>query len=110
MNQIATKPEIFDIVKSPEKTGAVMPLVMRIESQKPEQAPRSLELPGDYHVIIPLVPQGLPTWVEVRPSGKRTAITWKKGSVVYCRQQTALVCSAEGQGICIFLGGRFKKE
>lgn len=110
MNQIATKPEIIDIVKSPSKTEATMSLVMRIEPQNPGDKPRLIELPGDYHIIIPLVLQGLPKWVEVRSTKKRTEIPWKKGSVIYCKGETALVCSAEEQGICVFIGGKFKKE
>jgi len=111
INQISAQPEIIDIVKSPPETEATFSLVMRIEPQKSEQQLlRFIDLPGDYHIIIPLIPQGLPKWVEVRSTKKRTAIPWEKGSVIYCKGETDLVCSAEGQGICIFLGGRFKKE
>ncbi|MCJ1368294.1 hypothetical protein MMC16_007436 [Acarospora aff. strigata] len=109
-SQTATKPEIIDIVKSPSKTEATMLLVMRIEPQNPGEKPRIIELPGDYHIIIPLVLQGLPKWVEVRSTKKRTEIPWKKGSVIYCKGETALGCSAEEQGICVFIGGKFKKE
>lgn len=80
---------------------------MRLEPQ--QQLLRFIDLPGDYHIIIPLIPQGLPPSVEVRSTKKRTAIPWKKGSVVYFKGETDLVCSAEGGGICIFLAGRFKK-
>jgi len=110
MNQTANKSEIIDIVKYPSKPEATMSLVMRIEPQNLGQKPRLIELPGDYHIIIPLILQGLPKWVEVRSTKKRTEIPWKTGSVIYCRGDTALVCSAAEQGICIFIGGKFKKE
>lgn len=84
-------------------------MVMYIHPHASEKRLYYIDLPADYHIIIPLVPQGLPRWLEVRSSKKRTPVPWQKGSVIYVRGETDLVSSTEGHGICIVLGGRFKK-
>ena len=69
---------------------------------------RRIRLPTDYHVLIPLVIEGLPPCIEVLSIKKRQKVPWAKGSVVYLKGGTDLICSQEGGGVYILLGGKNK--
>jgi hypothetical protein len=64
---------------------------------------RSLTFPGDYVAIVPLIHKGLPRWAEV-PSNQKVSLGWKKGSLLFLRRGTKLVCSTEGGGLFIVMG------
>ena len=83
-------------------------MVARINPNARGTSIRRIGLPTDYHIIIPLVPEGLPLWAEVRSIQKRYKVLWRKGSVVYIRGGTDLVCSEAGGGIYILIGGKNK--
>ena len=67
-------------------------------------------LPQDYHIIIPLLPKGLPRWVEVRSTKECQELSWRKGSVVYIRGGRDLLCPNEGGGIYILIGAKYKEQ
>ena len=79
-------------------------MVMRID---PEGG--TIILPHDYHIIIPLLPEGLPRWVEVRSTKMRQELRWRKGSVVYIQGGRDLLCPDKGGGICILIGAKYKE-
>ena len=81
-------------------------MIARINASALGVPVRRIGLPTDYHIVIPLIPEGLPPWAEVRSSQIRQKVLWKKGSVVYIRGGTNLVCSEEGGGVYILIGGK----
>lgn len=103
MNQ----PQIANFVKPAERT---FKSVARINSGAGSVPLRRIRLPTDYHIIIPLVLQGLPRWAEVRSTKTRQELSWKRGSVVYIKGGIDLVCSEEGGGIYILIGVKTKEQ
>lgn len=89
---------------------AIMSLMMCIEPQNPEEKLCLIELLDNYYIIISFVLQDLLKWVEVQSIKKCTEISWKKKLMIYCKRETALICSAEKQEICVFIEEKFKKE
>ena len=83
-------------------------MVERINPTVQDHEFRRIRLPTDYHVLIPLVIEGLPPWIEVRSIKQRQKVPWAKGSVVYVKGGTDLICSKEGGGVYILMGGRNK--
>ena len=69
---------------------------------------RRIRLPTDYHVLIPLVLEGLPLWIEVLSINERREVPWAKGSLVYLKGGTDLICSKGGGGVYILIGGKNK--
>ena len=106
--QLITQPEIARFVKAPEATAATFKMVEHVNPTTEDHPFRRIRLPGDYLVLIPLVLQGLPPWIEVLSTKERQAISWAKGSLVYLKGGTDLVCSREGGGVYILIGGKNK--
>ena len=69
-----------------------------------------VRLPTDFHVVIPLVLQGLPTWAESRSTKKCRNVPWRKGSVICIKGGTDFICTQDGRGIYIIIGGESKKQ
>lgn len=84
-------------------------MVVRINPSDQKIPERRIVLPTDYHVFIPLVLQGFPTWVEGRSTKIRQKVPWRKGSVVCIKGGTNLICTEEGGGIYMVIGGENKK-
>lgn len=85
-------------------------MVARINSGVDEASERGIGLPSDYHFIIPLASQGLPMWAESRSTKKRQKVLKKKGSVVYIRGGTNLICTKDGGGVYEMIGGETKRQ
>ena len=85
-------------------------MIARINPGVGKASERGIGLPTDYHIIIPLISQGLPTWAESRSTKERQEVPWKKGSVVYVRSGTNLICTEDGGGIYMIIGGETKKQ
>lgn len=83
-------------------------MVERVNPAAPKQLSRRIRPPTDYHTLIPLVIEGLPPWIEVQSAKERRKVPWAMGSVVYLKGGTDLVCSEEGGGVYILLGGKNK--
>lgn len=92
------------------ETQRTFKMVARINPSIRKTSERGIALPTDYHIIIPLVPQGLPTWAEVRSTKLRQKVPWRKGSVVCIKGGTNLICTEEGEGIYMMIGGENKKQ
>lgn len=108
--QVINRPQIADFVKPHTETESTFKVVARINPSVRKIPIRGIGLPTDYHIIIPLVLQGLPPWAEVRSTKTRLEVPWKKGSVVYIKGGTDLVCSEEGGGIYILIGGKTREH
>lgn len=85
-------------------------MVVRINASVKKIPERRIVLPTDYHIIIPLILQGLPTWAEDRSTKLRQKVPWRKGSVVCVRGGIDLICTEEGGGIYMVIGGENKKR
>ncbi|KAI4167667.1 MAG: hypothetical protein LQ343_007021 [Gyalolechia ehrenbergii] len=107
---IISRPQIATFVKPHTETQRTFKIIARINPGVQEASERGIGLPTDYHIIIPLVPQGLPTWAESRSTKTRQKVPWKKGSVVCIRGGTNLICTRDGGGIYIMIGGETKKQ
>lgn len=83
-------------------------MVERVNPAVQDHPIRIIRLPTDYHLLIPLVTEGLPRWIEIRSTKERKEVPWSKGSLVYLKGGTDLVCSKEGGGIYILMGGKYK--
>lgn len=98
--------KIASFVKTPAETQSTFKMVEHINPTVQNHPIRRIRLPTDYHVLIPLVVQGLPPWIEVRSIKKHQQVPWAKGSVVYLKGGTDLICSKEGGGVYILMGGK----
>lgn len=83
---------------------------MRINPSARSIPIRTIGLATDFYIIIPLVLEGMPPWAEVRSIKKRQEVPWRKGSVVYVKGGTDLVCSERGGGLYIMIGGKKKGQ
>ena len=90
-----------DLDRADVLTTANRSEVVRIKPSVQKILERGIVLPTDYHIIIPLVPQGLPTWAECRSTKERQKVPWRKGSVVCIKGGTNLICTQEGGAIYI---------
>ncbi len=106
--QIITRPKIASFVKSPAETQSTFKMIERINSTVQNHPIRRIRLPTDYHVLIPLVIEGLSPWIEVLSINERREVPWAKGSLVYLKGGTDLICSTEGGGVYILMGGKNK--
>lgn len=103
---------LFQISKNSELGSIVEPTLKRNKTYVhvveilpgTENVRRSLILPGDYILIVPLVLEGLPVWAEAPSSNKQVVLQWTKGSILVARKGTNLVCSRDGGGIFMVLG------
>ncbi|KAI4264615.1 MAG: hypothetical protein L6R42_000277 [Xanthoria sp. 1 TBL-2021] len=107
---VIDRPQIADFVKPPTETESTFKVIARINPSVQKVPSRGIGLPTDYHIVIPLVSQGLPPWAVVRSTKARQKVPWKKGSVVYIKGGTDLICSEEGGGIYIMIGGKTRKQ
>lgn len=71
---------------------------------------RTIGISTDFCIVIPLVLEGMPPWVVVHSTNKRREVPWRKGSVVYVKGGTHLVCSERGGGIYIIVGAKIKGQ
>lgn len=92
-------------MKPPEETHPTFKWAERVNSTVQGHRYR---LPTDYHVLIPLVIEGLPPSIEVRSLSQCREVHWTKGAVVYLKGGTDLICSGKGGGIYILIGGKNK--
>lgn len=102
------RPQIAAFVKSPAETASTFKMIERVNPSAQKHPIRRIRLPTDYHILIPLIIEGLPSWIEVRCIGERRKVPWTKGSAVYLKGGTDLVCSYEGGGVYILIGGKNK--
>lgn len=65
---------------------------------------RSITIPADYLLIVPLVLEGLPRWWKKHSSNHLVPLHWKMRSVLFIKGGTELVCSTDGGGMFIMLG------
>lgn len=106
--QIVVRPKIASFVKPPAETQSTFKMVERVNPTLQNHPIRRIRLPTDYHVLIPLVIEGLPRWIEVQSTNERKEVPWSKGSLIYLKGGTDLVCSKEGGGVYILIGGKNK--
>ena len=106
--QIVVRPKIASFVKPPAETQSTFKMVERVNPTLQNHPIRRIRLPTDYHVLIPLVTEGLPRWIEVQSTNERKEVPWSKGSLIYLKGGTDLVCSKEGGGVYILIGGKNK--
>ena len=102
------RPKIATFVKSPAETESTFKIIERVNSSAQNHPIRLIRLPTDYHILIPLIIEGLPSWIDVRCIGERRKVPWTKGSAVYLKGGTDLVCSEAGGGVYILIGGKNK--
>ncbi|KAL9127039.1 MAG: hypothetical protein Q9217_004003 [Psora testacea] len=106
--KVIVRPKVASFVKSPAETQSTFKMVERVNPTVQNQPIRRIRLPTDYHVLVPLVTEGLPRWIEVRSTNERKEVPWSKGLLVYLKGGTDLVCSKEGGGVYILIGGKNK--
>lgn len=106
--QVVTQPKIASIVTPPAETAAFFKMIEGVNLTFQNHPIRRIRLPTDYHVLIPVVIEGLPRWIEVLSINERREVPWAKGSLVYLKGGTDLICSREGGGVYILMGGRKK--
>lgn len=106
--EMILRPQIAAFVKSPAETASTFKMIERVNPSAQKHPIRRIRLPTDYHILIPLIIEGLPSWIEVRCIGERRKVPWTKGSAVYLKGGTDLVCSEKGGGVFILIGGKNK--
>ncbi len=106
--QVTTQPKIASFVKPPAETQSTFKMTERVNPTVQNHPIRRIRLPTDYHVLIPLVIEGLPPWIEVLSINERREVPWAKGSLVYLKRGTDLICSKGGGGVYILIGGKNK--
>lgn len=67
-------------------------------------------LPTDYPVLISIIIEVLPRWIEVQSTNKRQEVQWTKRSVVYLKTGTNLICSKEDGRVYILIERRIELE
>ncbi|KAI4288915.1 MAG: hypothetical protein L6R35_001826 [Caloplaca aegaea] len=107
-SKVVTQPKIASIVTPPAETAAFFKMIEGVNLTFQNHPIRRIRLPTDYHVLIPVVIEGLPRWIEVLSINERREVPWAKGSLVYLKGGTDLICSREGGGVYILMGGRKK--
>lgn len=83
-------------------------MIERISPSAKKYPFRPIRPTTNYHTLIPIITAGLPPRINVRHINKYRDISWAKGSVIYLKGGTDLICSEEGGGIYILVGGKTK--
>ncbi|KAI4140529.1 MAG: hypothetical protein LQ341_003798 [Variospora aurantia] len=107
-SKVTTQPKIASIVTPPAETAAFFKTIEGVNLTFQNHPFRRIRLPTDYHVLIPVVIEGLPRWIEVLSINERREVPWAKGSLVYLKGGTDLICLREGGGVYILMGGKKK--